>query len=67
MAALGSCNPVLGCWMVALPIAIAITLQTIITKATFGDQVMLAGATARRGVSMEHKATTHCLRPVLQD
>ena len=39
--------------MVALPTAMAITLQTIITRATFGDQVTVAGAMAKRGVSIQ--------------
>ena len=51
-AGLGSLAPSLGCLIVALPTAMAITLQTIITKATFGDQVTVAGAMANRGVSM---------------
>jgi len=39
--------------MVALPTAMAITLQTIITSATLGDQVTVAGAMAKRGVSIQ--------------
>jgi hypothetical protein len=41
--------------MVALPMAMAITLQTIITKATFGDQEMEAGARAKSGAIIEQK------------
>jgi hypothetical protein len=37
----------------------AITLQTIITNATLGDQVMVAGARARRGAIMEQVPTPH--------
>lgn len=58
-AELGSLAPTLGCWMVALPMPIAITLATIITRATFGDQESEAGAIARRGVIMDWGATPH--------
>ena len=38
--------------MVALPTTMAITLQTIITTATLGDQLTVAGAMASRGDSI---------------
>lgn len=49
---LGMAGPAEGTLMVALPIAIATTLQTIITRATLGDQVNEAGAMARSGASI---------------
>ena len=52
-AALGSFAPSLGYLMVALPMPMAMTLHTIITRATFGDQVKEAGAMARSGVNMQ--------------
>ena len=45
--------------MVALPMAMAITLATIITRATFGDQEMVAGTMARKGAIIEQKPTPH--------
>jgi len=56
MAALGSCRPTFGCLIVALPMAMAITLQMTITSATLGDQLTEAGAMARRGASMDPDA-----------
>ena len=52
-ASFGSLAPTLGCLIVALPIPMAITLQAIITRPTFGDQETVAGAMAKRGLSMK--------------
>jgi hypothetical protein len=41
----------------------AMTLQTIMTRATLGDQLIDAGAMARRGAIMMHLLTPHLPGP----